>query len=69
MTLQAEFWEKRSLPKGDWEGLSSQLFTEIFSGEFPIPLEEGETRFKLEVEHIDMEGYFGQFISAEHRED
>lgn len=36
-------------PLGDYGGLASLIFTEIFSADFLTPMEESDTSFQMEV--------------------
>lgn len=45
---EEEFWENRSLGQSDWPGLADMIFAEIFHLNFLQPLNEYDTRFKLE---------------------
>ena len=46
---EEDFWEGKHLEPGDWQGLATQLLTEVFSSSFLTPLEETDICFKLEV--------------------
>ncbi|KAB7503013.1 hypothetical protein Anas_11001, partial [Armadillidium nasatum] len=42
---------------GDYAGLASLIFTEIFSPEFLTPLEENDTMFQMEVQGVNLSRY------------
>lgn len=46
---EEEFWESRGLALNDWSGLAALIYADIFSLDFLTPLDEMDTRFKLEV--------------------
>lgn len=48
---EEEFWESKGLSPNDWPGLAGLMYTDIFSLDFLTPLDDQDTRFKLEV-HI-----------------
>jgi hypothetical protein len=64
-----EFWEGRHLDINDWQGLATQLLSEIFTSSFLTPLEESDTCFKLEVAHLSLVRYMEMLKSAEFRDD
>ncbi|KAK2155090.1 hypothetical protein LSH36_249g00040 [Paralvinella palmiformis] len=64
-----EFWETRHLENNDWQGLATQLLTEIFSSSFLTPLEDTDNCFKLQVEHMSLTRYIEMLKSAEFRDD
>ena len=43
------FWSTRNLKKEDWLGLTSYLFSDLFSPEFLIPLQDIDSTFQLKV--------------------
>jgi hypothetical protein len=49
---EEEFWEGRRLEADDWQGLATQLLTEVFSTGFLTPLEQTDICFKLEVSFV-----------------
>ncbi|KAG1671497.1 hypothetical protein GQR58_016444 [Nymphon striatum] len=51
---ETEFWESKGIAFRDWTGLSAAIFSEIFSPEFLVPLEETDLQFRLEVRHLDL---------------
>lgn len=64
-----DFWEDRHLEQDDWQGLATQLLTEVFSTSFLTPLEETDTCFKLQVHHLNLMRYIEMLKSAEFRDD
>ncbi|XP_071521204.1 uncharacterized protein [Panulirus ornatus] len=44
-----EWWDSKGLALGDYGGLASLIFTEIFSPDFLTPMEESDTSFQMEV--------------------
>lgn len=54
LETEDQFWTRKELAIRDWQGFASKLFAEIFSPEFLSPLEETDSRFQLEVQHIDL---------------
>lgn len=49
---EEEFWESKGLAINDWSALAVVFFTDIFSLDFLTPLDDTDTKFKLEVLHI-----------------
>lgn len=47
--LEEDFWENKGLVSHDWAGLAGLMYSDIFSLDFLTPLDEGDTKFKLEV--------------------
>ncbi|XP_017770930.1 PREDICTED: uncharacterized protein LOC108558515 isoform X2 [Nicrophorus vespilloides] len=45
---EEQFWDSRALTVGDWAGLSSLLYTELFSLDILTPLDHTDTSFKLD---------------------
>ena len=43
-----DFWENKGLSQGDWAGLAGLMYADIFSLDFLQPLDELDTKFKLE---------------------
>lgn len=46
---EEEFWESKGLAVNDWSALAVVFFTDIFSLDFLTPLDDTDTKFKLEV--------------------
>lgn len=63
------FWEQRNLLDDDWNGLTKTFLIKVFSPGFLCPLEETDTAFKLEVQHINLSSYMEMLASAEHSEE
>ncbi|XP_055309168.1 uncharacterized protein LOC129573035 [Sitodiplosis mosellana] len=60
-----EFWDSKNLQNGDWAGLASHLYTEVFSLDFLTPLCESDTRFHLEPHpQLDLARYVEMVQSA-----
>jgi len=66
---EAQFWDDCHLEPGDWQGLATQLLTEVFSTSFLTPLEETDTCFQLQVRHMNLIRYLEMLKSAEFRDD
>lgn len=49
---EEEFWESKGLAINDWSALAVVFFTDIFSLDFLTPLDDTDTKFKLEVIHF-----------------
>lgn len=49
---EEEFWETKGLGINDWAGLAGLIYADIFSLNFLTPLDEMDTRFKLEVLYL-----------------
>ena len=51
MTSQelSRFWSAKNIKSEDWLGLTSNLFSDLFSPEFLIPLQEIDSTFQLKV--------------------
>ncbi|XP_050419885.1 uncharacterized protein LOC126832893 isoform X2 [Adelges cooleyi] len=48
---EEEFWESKGLSINDWSSLAIVFFTDIFSLDFFTPLDDADTKFKLETDH------------------
>ena len=46
---EEEFWENKGLCPHDWPGLGGLIYADIFSLDFLTPLDDSDTKFKLEV--------------------
>jgi len=46
---EEEFWESKGLSINDWSALAVVFLTDIFSLDFLTPLDDADTKFKLEV--------------------
>lgn len=46
---EEEFWENKGLCPHDWPGLAGLIYADIFSLDFLTPLDDSDTKFKLEV--------------------
>jgi len=46
---EEEFWESKGLSINDWSALAVVFLTDIFSLDFLTPLDDTDTKFKLEV--------------------
>ena len=51
---ESAFWERAGLRDGDWVGLVSRLYSDIFAPEFLTPMQEADTTFQLRVEHWNL---------------
>lgn len=49
---EEEFWESKGLPLNDWPALAVVFFTDMFSLDFLTPLDDTDTKFKLEVTNV-----------------
>lgn len=47
-TQEDDFWENKGLAVNDWAGLAGLMYADIFSLDFLQPLDEADTKFKLE---------------------
>jgi hypothetical protein len=55
---EEEFWEEKFLAVGDWAGLASLLYADIFSLDFLTPLTDSDIQFKLEPNNqLDLSRY------------
>ncbi|KAK8396821.1 hypothetical protein O3P69_005057 [Scylla paramamosain] len=52
-----EWWDSKGLAPGDYGGLASLIFTEIFSSDFLTPMEESDTSFQMEVHGVSLSRY------------
>lgn len=43
-----QFWDNKALTAGDWAGLASLLYSEIFSLDILTPLDHTDTSFRLD---------------------
>ena len=49
---EEDFWESKGLSVNDWAGLAGLMYADIFSLDFLTPLDDTDTRFRLEVRHL-----------------
>lgn len=55
---EEQFWDSRTLPPGDWAGLASLLYSDLFSLDFLTPLDHTDTSFRLDPHpHADLSRY------------
>ncbi|CAH1793364.1 unnamed protein product [Owenia fusiformis] len=66
---QEQFWEENDLEPYDWQGLTKQILSDVFSPSFLTPLEDTDTCFKLQVEHLDLKRYLKMLTAGEFRDD
>ena len=66
---EAEFWSGRGLRQEDWVGLTSLLYSEIFSADFLTPMQEADTTFQLRVEHWNLTRYLNMVLESDWRDD
>lgn len=65
-TSEEEFWEGRGLTVGDWAGLAGCMYTDIFSLDFLTPLDDSDTKFRLEAhQSVDLSRYTDMIRSVE----
>lgn len=55
--LPSSYWHGRALEEKDWLGLAAQLYSELFSPEFLVPLLEDDLAFRLEAVDVDLSQY------------
>eukprot|EP00092_Neocalanus_flemingeri_P037052 GFUD01040338.1.p1 GENE.GFUD01040338.1~~GFUD01040338.1.p1 ORF type:complete len:1135 (+),score=193.14 GFUD01040338.1:117-3521(+) len=66
---EIEFWEKRRLRLNDWVGLTSKLYSTIFTPEFLTPMQEEDTTFKLKIDHWNLSRYLNMVIESDWHDD
>ena len=66
---EAEFWSGRGLRQEDWVGLTSLLYSEIFSADFLTPMQEADTTFQLRVEHWNLTRYLNMVLESDWHDD
>ncbi|XP_046394390.1 uncharacterized protein LOC124162073 isoform X1 [Ischnura elegans] len=54
---EEEFWENKGLSPNDWAGLAGLMYSEIFSLDFLTPLDDADTKFRLEPHQVDLSRY------------
>ncbi|XP_055949382.1 uncharacterized protein LOC129983778 [Argiope bruennichi] len=54
---EEDFWDKKGLSYRDWPGFAAQLFTEVFSIDILTPLEDSDTRYRLEAHGVNLSRY------------
>lgn len=53
-----EFWDSKGLQTGDWSGLASLIYTDVFSLDFLTPLCDSDIQFNLESHpKVDLYNY------------
>ena len=66
---ESEFWSGQGLRPDDWVGLTSLLYSEIFSPEFLTPMQEADTTFHLRVEHWNLTRYLNMVLESDWHDD
>ena len=66
---ESEFWTGQGLRPDDWVGLTSLLYSEIFSPEFLSPMQEADTTFHLRVEHWNLTRYLNMVLESDWHDD
>lgn len=63
---EEDFWENKGLGVGDWAGLAGLMYADIFSLDFLQPLDDSDTKFKLEPHPgVDLSRYTNMVHSTE----
>lgn len=63
---EEEFWENKGLCPHDWPGLAGLIYADIFSLDFLTPLDDSDTKFKLEPSpQVDLSRYTELVRNAE----
>ncbi|XP_075230474.1 uncharacterized protein LOC142329675 isoform X3 [Lycorma delicatula] len=63
---EEEFWENKGLCVNDWASLASLIYADIFSLDFLTPLDDSDTKFKLEPSpQVDLSRYTELVRAAE----
>lgn len=63
---EEDFWESKGLSVNDWAGLAGLMYADIFSLDFLTPLDDGDTRFRLEPhQQVDLTRYTEMVNGAE----
>ncbi|XP_076160274.1 uncharacterized protein LOC143143176 isoform X1 [Ptiloglossa arizonensis] len=63
---EEDFWENKGLSVGDWAGLAGLMYTDIFSLNFLQPLDDMDTKFRLEPHPgVDLSRYTDMVHSTE----
>ncbi|XP_015590720.1 uncharacterized protein LOC107265616 isoform X2 [Cephus cinctus] len=63
---EEDFWENKGLGVGDWAGLAGLMYADIFSLDFLQPLDDTDTKFKLEPHPgVDLSRYTDMVHSTE----
>ncbi|XP_076032256.1 uncharacterized protein LOC143020023 isoform X3 [Oratosquilla oratoria] len=57
LITEDEWWDGKGMAVGDYAGLASLIFTEIFSPDFLTPMEETDTSFQMEVHGVSLARY------------
>ncbi|XP_048507153.1 uncharacterized protein LOC105689462 isoform X2 [Athalia rosae] len=66
LVSEEDFWENKGLCVGDWAGLAGLMYADIFSLDFLEPLEDTDTKFKLEpYPGVDLTRYTDMIDSTE----
>ncbi|XP_060827871.1 uncharacterized protein LOC132913490 isoform X1 [Bombus pascuorum] len=63
---EEDFWENKGLSVGDWAGLAGLMYADIFSLNFLQPLDDADTKFRLEPHPgVDLSRYTDMVHSTE----
>ena len=64
--LEEDFWENKGLVPHDWAGLAGLMYADVFSLDFLTPLDEVDTKFRLEPHsQVDLSRYTEMLQSTE----
>jgi len=63
------FWTEYGLKERDWIGLTSILYSDIFSPDFLTPMQEADTTFHLKVEHWNLTRYLNMVLESDWHDD
>ncbi|CAG2062638.1 unnamed protein product, partial [Timema podura] len=63
---EEDYWESKGLSVHDWAGLAGLMYADIFSLDFLTPLDETDTKFRLEPhQQVDLSRYTEMVHGAE----
>ncbi|KDR19062.1 hypothetical protein L798_06418, partial [Zootermopsis nevadensis] len=66
MICEEDFWESKGLSVNDWAGLAGLMYADIFSLDFLTPLDDIDTKFRLEPhQQVDLSRYTEMVNGAE----
>nr|CAD7439625.1 unnamed protein product [Timema bartmani] len=65
---EEDYWESKGLSVHDWAGLAGLMYADIFSLDFLTPLDETDTKFRLEVRIEHFASTKSCFFSQPHQQ-
>lgn len=63
------FWYSKQLSPNDWVGLTRSIYSELFSPNFLISLEDSDEVYSLKIKQLNLERYLNMFVENQPHDD